>query len=88
MTGLLEGRVAVVTGGGRGIGRAHCLELARHGAALVVNDVDSDAAAEVVGEVEAAGGLAWPDSTSVADFDAVGDSSPTPCAGMAVSTWW
>ena len=40
----LAGKVVLVTGGGRGIGRAHCLELARHGAAVVVNGRLFDAA--------------------------------------------
>jgi NAD(P)-dependent dehydrogenase (short-subunit alcohol dehydrogenase family) len=68
---LLDGRVAIVTGGGRGIGRAHCLELARHGAAVVVNDADGDAAADTVREIAAAGGTARADATSVTDFDGV-----------------
>jgi 3-oxoacyl-[acyl-carrier protein] reductase len=55
---ILAGRAAVVTGGGRGIGRGHCLHLARAGAAVVVNDVDSDEAAKVVAEISAEGGRA------------------------------
>jgi len=74
---LLEGRVAIVTGAGRGIGRAHALELARQGAAVVVNDFGvsltgekADAPAhEVVAEIEALGGQAVTNGADVADFE-------------------
>ena len=56
--GVLEGKAAVVTGGGRGIGKGHCLHLARAGAAVVVNDVDSAEAQNVVDEIAEAGGKA------------------------------
>jgi NAD(P)-dependent dehydrogenase (short-subunit alcohol dehydrogenase family) len=74
MAGLLEGKVAIVTGAGGGIGRAHALALAREGARLVVNDLGgdrhgggkgSDAADRVVEEIVAAGGAA------VASYDSV-----------------
>ena len=77
MSSLLEGRVAIVTGAGRGIGRAHALELARHGAAVVVNDYGVSLAGEgtgetpaqaVVAEIEAAGGRAVVNTADVADF--------------------
>ena len=77
MSRLLEGRVAIVTGAGRGIGRAHALELARHGAKVVVNDfgvsnngekTDSPAH-EVVAEIEAMGGEAVVNGADVADFE-------------------
>ncbi|GAA4546359.1 SDR family NAD(P)-dependent oxidoreductase [Pseudonocardia xishanensis] len=67
MTGLLDGRVVLVTGAGRGLGRAHALELAGHGARVVVNDIGvalaggrtgEDPAADVVAEIRAAGGTA------------------------------
>jgi NAD(P)-dependent dehydrogenase (short-subunit alcohol dehydrogenase family) len=70
-----DGRVAIVTGGGRGMGRAHSLELARRGAQVVVNDLgtaldgtgaSSAVAEEVVREIEAAGGVAVPSTESVA----------------------
>jgi len=76
---LLEGRVAVVTGAGRGIGREFALCLAREGAAVVVNDIGvslkgdptgEDPASAVCAEIEAAGGHAVPAHESVADFDA------------------
>jgi len=56
--GILDGRGAVVTGGGRGIGRGHCIHLAAQGASVVVNDIDLDEARTVVDEVGKAGGKA------------------------------
>lgn len=56
--GLLDGKVAIVTGSGRGLGRAYVQALAAAGASVVVNDVDADAAAETVDLVTSAGGRA------------------------------
>jgi len=76
--GLCEGRVAIVTGAGRGIGREHALMLAEHGAAVVVNDVggapdgsgtDATPAEQVVAEIEAMGGRAVANADDVADWD-------------------
>jgi len=73
--GLLDGKVAVVTGSGGGIGRCHALALAKEGAKLVVNDVGGDRsgtgtgkgmADTVVDEIKAAGGEAVPNYDSVA----------------------
>jgi NAD(P)-dependent dehydrogenase (short-subunit alcohol dehydrogenase family) len=74
-----EGRVAIVTGAGGGLGRAYALELARRGAKVVVNDLGaardgtghSDAAANVVAEIEAAGGTAMANAASVSELDQV-----------------
>lgn len=77
---ILDGRVVIVTGGGRGIGREHCLELAAHGATVVVNDLDVNVHGErvgespaeaVVAEIESAGGIAVADGTDVTDFGGV-----------------
>src|SRR5271154_4848414 len=79
--GLLNDRVAVVTGAGRGIGRDIALCLAAEGAKVVVNDVGvslggdgtgEDPAADVCKEIEAAGGTAVPNHDSVSDFDGAG----------------
>jgi NAD(P)-dependent dehydrogenase (short-subunit alcohol dehydrogenase family) len=65
MSGLLTGRVAIVTGAGRGLGRAHALALARSGARVLVNDLDGAAAEEVRREIEARGGEALSNRASV-----------------------
>lgn len=54
----LDGKVAIVTGSGRGLGLAYAQELARQGAAVVVNDVDAETAAQAVASIEDAGGRA------------------------------
>jgi NAD(P)-dependent dehydrogenase (short-subunit alcohol dehydrogenase family) len=75
---LLEERVAIVTGSGRGIGREFALCLASEGASVVVNDVgvsldgrgtEEDPAAQVCKEIESAGGRAVPNYDSVSDFE-------------------
>ena len=63
--GILEGKGAVVTGGGRGVGRGHCLALGAQGAGVVVNDVDGEEALKVVGEIRAAGGRAIASSADI-----------------------
>ena len=66
----LRGRVAIVTGAGGGLGRAHALLLASRGAQVIVNDL-GDAADAVVAEITAAGGKARTGKCSVADAEAV-----------------
>lgn len=76
--GALEGRVAVITGAGRGIGREHALLFAAEGAAVVVNDLggsnagegtDAGPAQEVVDEIVAAGGRAVANTENIATWD-------------------
>jgi NAD(P)-dependent dehydrogenase (short-subunit alcohol dehydrogenase family) len=75
--GVLDGRVAIITGAGRGLGREHALLFAAEGARVVVNDVggstsgegmDSDLAHQVVAEIKAAGGEAVANTDSVSDW--------------------
>ncbi|HLH64838.1 MAG TPA: SDR family NAD(P)-dependent oxidoreductase [Solirubrobacteraceae bacterium] len=74
--GLLDGRVAIVTGAGTGLGRAHALALAAEGATVVVNNrvggTGASSAHAVADEIRAAGGRAVVDTASVADWDAMG----------------
>jgi NAD(P)-dependent dehydrogenase (short-subunit alcohol dehydrogenase family) len=81
--GMLDGRVAIVTGAGRGLGRAHALALGAAGASVVVNDLgvglggeatDESPADAVVSQIVSAGGIAIADRASVSDWSA--------CAGL------
>ena len=78
MTKLCEGRVAIITGAGRGIGREHALLLAHHGAKVVVNDLggsmdgegnDAGPAQQVVDEIKAMGGEAVANTDDISDWD-------------------
>jgi NAD(P)-dependent dehydrogenase (short-subunit alcohol dehydrogenase family) len=78
MSGICEGRVVVITGAGRGMGRSHALEFARQGAKVVVNDLgvamdgeggSSAPADEVVEEIRALGGEAVANSNDASDWD-------------------
>ncbi len=86
-----EGKVAIVTGAGGGLGRQHALELARRGAKVVVNDLggsvdgsggSSEAATKVVAEIKAAGGEAMANGSSVTD-----DGGVAKMVGDAMAAW-
>ncbi|MDO8186829.1 SDR family oxidoreductase [Conexibacter sp. JD483] len=68
MSGIVEGRVAIVTGAGQGLGRAHAHAYAQEGARVVVNDVGT-AAEQVAQEIRAAGGDAVAHAADVADWE-------------------
>src|SRR5689334_20154201 len=68
--GALQGRVAIITGAGRGIGREHALLFAREGALVVVNDYDREPAEEVAKEI---GGDAVAIAGDVASFSGAGE---------------
>ena len=78
----LQGRVAIITGSGGGLGREHALYLARKGAKVVVNDVSQDAADAVAEEIRAAGGEALAVAASVTDEAAV-----SAMVNQTVETW-
>ena len=83
MAGICDGRVCVISGAGRGIGREYALMLAGQGAKIVVNDLGSDMhgeegeddgpALQVVREIETMGGEAIANGADVSDFDAAGE---------------
>ncbi|WP_396454574.1 SDR family NAD(P)-dependent oxidoreductase, partial [Actinomadura sp.] len=67
--GTLDGKTALVSGSGRGIGRAIALKLASHGARVVINDLDPEPAEETLTAIKAAGGEAVACLGSVTDDD-------------------
>ena len=88
--GMLDGKVAIVTGAGHGIGRGHAMELARHGAKVVVNDLGTDVSGEGAGKaadltvniIKERGGEAIANYENVADYDGAGRM-----IAQAVDTW-
>ena len=88
--GLLDGKVAIVTGAGHGIGRGHALELARQGAKVVVNDLGSSVTGEGASQdadvtvklIESRGGEAVANYEDVADYEGAGRM-----VAQAVDTW-
>lgn len=69
MSGILEGRVAIITGAGGGLGAAHARVMAAEGCAVVVNDINTEAAQAVVDEILAAGGKAVVNSSDITNYD-------------------
>lgn len=91
MSGICEGRVVVITGAGRGIGRGHALEFARQGAKVVVNDLGAEVdgsgsstgpAGEVVDEIRSSGGEAVANGDDIADWNGAASLIKT-----ALDTW-
>jgi NAD(P)-dependent dehydrogenase (short-subunit alcohol dehydrogenase family) len=82
MSALLANRVAIITGAGKGLGRAHALALAHHGARILVNDVDTAAAGQVCHEIASLGGQAI---SNGADVQAVGEVEAM--VAQAINRW-
>ena len=80
--GLMDGRVAIVTGAGRGIGRGEAIELARQGARVVVNELDPEVGRQVVEEIAAGGGEAVLDTGDCSE-----EETARGLIATALDTW-
>ena len=74
MSSICEGRVAIVTGAGGGLGAAHARSLAAAGAKVLVNDIDTEAASVVVAEIVAAGGEALVNQSDITNYQSAGEA--------------
>ncbi len=74
MSGICTGKVAIVTGAGGGLGAAHARTLAAHGAAVLVNDINTEAAQTVVDEIIASGGQAVVNESDITNYDSAGQA--------------
>jgi 3-oxoacyl-[acyl-carrier protein] reductase len=85
--GQLDGKVAIVTGSGRGLGQQVALRLARDGAAVVVNDLDDAPVKETIALIEKIGGKAVACNGDVTAKD-FGSSAASTATSSAVRRWW
>ena len=74
MSGICSGRVVIVTGAGGGLGAAHARTLAAEGAAVLVNDINLEAANTVVAEIVAAGGRAVTNQSDITHYESSGQA--------------
>ena len=72
--GICDQRVVIVTGAGGGLGAAHARVLAAEGAAVLVNDINVDAAQSVVDEITAAGGMAVVNESDITSYASSGEA--------------
>jgi NAD(P)-dependent dehydrogenase (short-subunit alcohol dehydrogenase family) len=84
----LSGKVAIVTGSGRGLGFAYAAELARSGASVVINDVDSASADAAVEAITATGGKAVAEVVAVGTSEAAQSLVDRPFPSSVASTSW
>jgi NAD(P)-dependent dehydrogenase (short-subunit alcohol dehydrogenase family) len=82
MANICDGRVVIITGAGGGLGRAHALAFADEGASVIVNDINPDAARNVVSEIEAAGGKAVANTSDITNYE-----SSAEAVAQAIETY-